>query len=459
MKIYIHVLGVALLASVGCSNKYVKPTPPSIPPIPLKIAILADSQITTEYRSNNYLYRNMRTDSLENVAIRTTAQEHLSAEHLSLMLQSVKGHDPDFILYLGDAANSGCNDELDKFFKVIQPFRDQSGIPIFITTGNHDYLATGNQAHPTARVQACGSKNYYTKIKLMHKLSEFNRQSWELSQREHGKIKNYIDTLIDPSSSVNHFCRQHPEELQDQNSCYYGAILDVETEGMKTQIALTDTSDYKDVKFLPKLSSYFAFFGLRGSISWNEGQTDWFEKHLRKRDNIRIVASHYPLPDLGWTKFFMGRPGDLLVKQGYNLWLSAHTHNPSLDDNIEYLWYGNSSEGWKVTGHINIGSTTDFRPQAGIVNLNNSLVVKTPIPSLSAKEVEQCELALLQLNNDAKELVEYRLGLDKSYRREGYDPVPIRLNIDNFLTSQGTDKRDYWIKCLINLAAINESKT
>lgn len=220
---------------------------------------------------------------------------------------------------------------------------------------------------------------------------------------------------------------------------------------------LVDSSDYSDVKVLPELSEYFAFFGLRGSVSWNQGQTDWFEKQFNNSNSIRIISSHYPVTNLGWTRFYVSRPGDLMTKSGYNLWLSAHTHTPLINSGGEAINYGSSSEGYKTVQHLNVGSTTDYKPHAAIVNISTDSVLMDKIESMTIEELSACKNKLYVNFNQAPEVVERILGLTKAYRKKGYDTKESRKNIDAYLAKK-EGQREYWIKCLINIAAENEYK-
>jgi hypothetical protein len=422
----------------------------------LNVGVIADTQITTEIRTSGYLFRNMRTDALVNVAIRTSAQEYLAAEHLTYMLQSLAKKSPDIILYLGDAANSGCEDEILSFMSVMKSFRKESNIPIFLTVGNHDYLATGNQSAVSARNQACGDKPYYTKVSLAKIFSTYNLESSEIiNAKSNFRVSSFVDVMTDKDSGVPSNCEAANEEIQQISGCYYAGLVELSSNKSNIKLLLVDTSDYSDVKVLPKLSEYFAFFGLRGSVSWNLGQTDWFEKYLSESDSLRIISSHYPVTDLGWTKFYVSRPGDLMSKNGYNLWLSAHTHTPSLNEEGEAINYGSSSKGYKTVQHLNVGSTTDYKPHAAIVSMTADSVKMEKVESMTSLELLACKKNLYADYAGEPEIVEELLGLTKAYRERGYDTKESRRNIDTYLAKE-EDQREYWVRCLINIAAENE---
>lgn len=450
---YIVLLAV-LFASCASRTPISMPTPKQ--EINLHVGIIADTQITTENRTSGYLFRNMRTDALVNVAIRTSAQEHLAAEHLGYMLKLLAKDSPDIILYLGDATNSGCEDEMLSFMNVMNSFRKESNIPIFLTVGNHDYLATGNQSNVSARKQACGDQSFFTKRKLSKLFSDYNLESSKIvNANSDFRISSFIDVMIDNDSDVPLNCESIGEEDQQISGCYYAGLVELSSNNSNVKLLLVDTSDYSDVKVLPKLSEYFAFFGLRGSVSWNYGQTDWFEKHLNDSDSIRIISSHYPVTNLGWTRLYVSRPGDLMTKNGYNLWLSAHTHAPFLNKDGEAINYGSSSEGYKTVQHLNVGSTTDFKPHAAIVSMSADSVTMDKVESMTSQELSVCKENLYADYTQAPEIVEEILGLTKAYRKKGYDPKKSRSNIDAYLARK-EDQREYWVRCLVNIAAENE---
>lgn len=457
-KLFSVCVYVAFL--VGCATRSPIPIPELKESIDLKIGIAADTQITTPDRTSGYLFRNMAVDSLINVAVRTSAQEYLASEHLNYMLKSLANESPDLILYLGDAANSGCKDEIRAFLEVMISFRAESQIPVFLVVGNHDYLATGNQADSDAREQACAGKNYYTKDDLVRLFSKYNSDSAIIENKNgHYQIGSFVDVFNDPASEMSKMCVNLHEHMQHTRSCFYSGIVWLEAEGKPSiPLLLTDTSDYADVKLLPKVSEYLSFFGLRGSISWNSGQTKWFERHLEEGGKFRVIASHYPVTDLGWWWKYMGRPGDLMSADGTNLWLSAHSHTSTLNEEGQAINYGTPEEGFKIAHHFNVGSTTDYKPHVALANIKPGKIKLNTLFSLKGDDLRECKSNLyLHYDASARE-TERQLGLTKAYRTLGYDTQASRKRIDELLDAKGSDAREYWVRCLINIAAENEDK-
>lgn len=458
------VVIVLLMAGInGCSTHLQHTT--SKNPLPdFKIAIIADSQITTKNFPNKYIYRDMRTDALVNVAVRTTFQEMLAPEHLGYMLEDVANQNPDLILYLGDAVNSGCKDEFDAFFRVVDAFKASTGLPMFMVVGNHDYLATGNQADKKARKEACGNKSYYTKADVVKTISKFNNDSFE--RKKNDKIVSFIDNVKNDEVDVNNNC-ELPEDQQHLKGCFYGGLIGIKSDNSRFDIALVDTSDYKDVHIPPEVKSknYYSLYGLRGSISWVNGQTNWFQKHTNPDDSLRVIASHYPVTKLGWSRFYSSRPGDLMLKDGYNVWLSAHTHESVPNNKVQHVSYGQYGKDWKPASHINVGSTTDFKPHSAIAKFSrySDSVEKEVLVSIGNDEIKSCESKLKHyLNSQSVDMQDERktydsLGLTKAYRKKGYDMGSVRKNIEIFLTEKEVhEDRETWVRCLMYVAAKNE---
>ena len=146
----------ALTLLAAAKSSYAEPRKQAA--FPIKIGLLADSQITSQNGFSNFSYRSKFADALVNVAIRSPAMEgYLSEEMLQIALNKLtqdqygdkKG--VDVILYLGDAANSGGTDEIEKALTILARHREQTGVPIFIIIGNHDYLGCGNIITPGTR--------------------------------------------------------------------------------------------------------------------------------------------------------------------------------------------------------------------------------------------------------------------------------------------------------------------
>lgn len=437
----------------------------------LKIGLVADTQVTTRERTGYYLFRTFGADVVANVAVRTTAQEHLAVRHLELSLYDVMRTSPDVVLYLGDGANSGCNDELDGFFDALSKARTYWKVPIFFVIGNHDYLATGNQTGRAQRRLACGeSANYATKQNIVQRAAEFNRISWESFAKEKGLFTSYDDSL-DVMTASNSGCYV-VEEDQDREGCFYSAVVSYERGGRRGAFVLLDTSDYRDLKRLPEwafLGPLASVRGLHGGVSYRRGgQIAWVSAHLPEDADAGqlFIASHYPSTALSRKRRKPSPLGDLLVGK-HNLWLSGHTHesNP-VADLAPGRWskYPDGTKS-KLYDEINVGSTTDHRAHAAIVTVANGVAKKVPVIAMNEDAARICRawIADLRLTDDYSDPLpnrkdaQTRLGLTKSYRTAEYRNSAVKMNINRLLEGSGADMETR-IRCLMFLAAEAESR-
>lgn len=464
-----------VLGCAACTTRGGSVEPASVRGESLRIGMIADTQVTTAEATSGYLFRTIRADALQNVAVRTTAQEKLSVEHLGYMLTDLARRAPDVILYLGDGANSGCQDEIDAFFGALEAARERTGVPVFFSVGNHDYLATGNQASPDQRRLACGGKPYLDKAKLVAKTAEFNRASWERHARKAGVMTSYVDSLAAVTSRNGRGCNA-AEATQHVDGCFYAAVLGFRKGARAGHLVLVDTSDYRDLKVNPSIRGGYSWMegrGLRGGVSYmSGGQNAWILEALdRSGNDDRFFASHYPTRDLNWGKFRSGRLGDLLFPAGRNVWLSAHTHEkdpaaPARRD-IYYKVPGSKEPRSALFDEINIGSTTDYRSHGAIVEVVDGRASKFPVPALGDEQRATCKSWLEGLSLDAgygypmagKNDIAMRLGLTADYRKPGYNDKVARANLDHLLrTAENEAQHEQWIRCLMDTAAEAESK-
>lgn len=131
---------------------------------PLRIGALADSQLQTRHtRDQVALYSGKQEDHVVEVSLRPPALNELSEDLLEELLgELAKSDGLDMILYLGDAANNGCADELDRAFSVAHKVRHATGVPIYFVVGNHDYLGAGNTTRLTDRARLCDRSRPWT---------------------------------------------------------------------------------------------------------------------------------------------------------------------------------------------------------------------------------------------------------------------------------------------------------
>jgi len=404
----LSILGASFLS--GC----VANRPAS--PLPIRIGILGDSQITSPDSTPDCLYRSKSMDKRIGCAIRPPALEHLTAEVLRIALNQFPSN-TDVILYLGDGANSGGENELETLFRVLTDYRTERQIPIFMVIGNHDYLGSGCTPDPLMRFLLLNRlrpeetpplpstyNRFASKYEVLKRISEFNRASNELPTNTLFRYTDNADTL-DPN-------RDHGSGL------YLAGRLIYPKEGdKKVDILLADTSDYIDTSIKPELTILDPFiprwdlYGMQGSVSSRdrENSTGGVRPsqitYLRDgatdpSPEFRFVASHYPPDNLdrkrndvptSWHFEFLsalhgawetvetlcfGSPyanqelQHWRIKGKANYWLSAHTHR----NTMMRPGQGDARVGGLaglLTGatfhNINVGSTTDYRAHIAVV--------------------------------------------------------------------------------------------
>ena len=386
--------------------------------LPIRIGLLADSQITSPNGTPDCLYRNVSLDKRLECAIRPPALEHLSAEMLAIALRQFPS-DTDVILYLGDGANSGGEDEIDSFFQVLGDHREEQGVPIFVVIGNHDYLGSGNTPNlierfllvnrlcPTETPPLPGPYSRpLSKYEVLKRISEFNRQSSELPA---GAALKYSDNADCLDASSDH-----------TTGLYLAGSLTYPKQGAPTvEVFLADTSDYADTKFKPEIKIWEPFvpgwdlYGMQGSISSHDGVTEAGQEtvsqmtYLREQasatpPDFRFIASHYHPDNLDRKRSDSDVPEDWrfelvnllhgtweavctlcfrhrytnqqltqwLSDEGGNYWLSGHTHRPTM----MHPGQGKVHVGGVLElltdasfRSVNVGSTTDYRAHIGII--------------------------------------------------------------------------------------------
>jgi hypothetical protein len=267
---------------------------------PIKIGLLADTQLTSHNGFSNYNYRSKLADRMVNVGIRPPALEcFLAEEMLNIALSKLTQDDEggkngvDVIIFLGDGVNSGGTDEIETFFSVLEKHRDVKGIPIFVLIGNHDYLGCGNIVTPGTRFALLNrdgrpSNPALSKYQVLKKISEFNHASNNLPTNK--KFK-YID---------NYEALERNMELDHNKGLYLSGLLSYTEQGKNSvEVFLLDTSDYKDAPDWSSLAKW-GFYGVIGSLSFKDepgvlSQTSYFKNVARSSSpDFRFLASHYP---------------------------------------------------------------------------------------------------------------------------------------------------------------------
>jgi hypothetical protein len=368
---------------------------------PLKIGLLADSQITSQNGFSDFHYRSKSADALVDVGIRPPALECVLAEQMLKVALTKFSADSggdrsgvDVILYLGDGANSGGSDEIDVVLRALGAHRDRTGTPIFIIIGNHDYLGTGNIETPGIRYALLNREgqpenHVLTKYEVLKKFSEFNHGNNQLPTNTRFRYVDNIETL-DQASHLDHATGQY----------LCGVLNYAEESKDRVEIFLIDSSDYHDAPDWSEVAD-LGFYGVIGSVSFRDepgfvSQMSYLQEFAEASSpEFRMLASHYPKDHLDRVTF--AKPGDvplnltnllwdvtdgivtfptfsetlnenlelLLVPGKRNYWMSAHTHVTTMPRPQRFVVGGFLWD--KYYTAINVGSTTDYRAHVGIV--------------------------------------------------------------------------------------------
>ncbi len=368
--------------------------------LPIRIGMVADSQITTQRGTQNKGMRSKLADRFVNVAIRPVAVEVYSKEILRNLLYKMvtKKNRPDIILYLGDLANSGCSDELASALSVLREFRasERISIPIFVVPGNHDYLGMGNTANTKNRAILCERNPDSTnpnvalsKFQFLDKIATFNRESAQQLPKEFSFGDNF--------DQISKREKKDGSDCHDHRRYYYSGILRYQdlVERGSTEVLLVDTSDYSNVgedsdleKPCDKGTSFWGSLGgisYENSISGITPQIPYVDSKFDSEKfpvKNRLVASHYPPSALFGSKIdgkagnekFLDGLATWQLDGGNNFWLYGHTHTPN-----PYFKSFQVDSARKIEG-VNVGSTTDFDPHVivfGNVKGNDVVVSAT----------------------------------------------------------------------------------
>lgn len=482
-------------------NEAIKPRE-ELQRLPIKIGILADSQLTTSREtfspSDLQNFRGPKDDEFKDVSLRPPALEYLSRVLLEYFLQRLVEENVDLILYLGDAANSGCQDELAGAFASLARIRDdeEHPIPTYFLIGNHDYLTTGNQTKMALRRELCDRtingewpehrNKPVTKQELISMVHAHNKRSGFKDKNFHylAKVPEPIDPeLVDTCDEGHKF------------HYYAAALRPKDPTSVSTDILLADTSDYNNVWFRPTIKlpwscESLAFWGLKGSMSsrqilelqgwgcsqggefcdvdeagWNNGINPQFGV------DYRFVASHYDPASFNMVNKWEDSPSyvrdnlGFLLSDGENIWLGAHHHYTA--PHVTRYSVGTSirrGPRGDFAG-FSVGSTTDYFPHAAVIEAkdnngrNNDLTARVGYRTINAPdEYEICTDFFSRAASRIKALrglqcgeetsvyhdMSAKLGLARVYEREGcysqrtYETV--RRNIDHVLDAYGPEE-------------------
>ncbi|MER0204733.1 MAG: hypothetical protein DU480_12965 [Nitrosomonas sp.] len=462
---------------------------------PLRIGVLADSQITTKKGSFEYGMRRKAADSISHVAIRPASIEYLAHEMLDSLLIELEKEKVELILYLGDGANSGCKDELDTIFAKLEDSRKRSGIPSYYVIGNHDYLGAGNQTRMDIREELCDRE--FARINPPESkqdvITRIHKHNFESSKIDDNHIYTF-QKVISQDNNGDNKC----DDLSHFNIYYIGRIAPRNNPN-DYEILLADTSDYRDVIHKASIShpvgskkcEGIGLWGLKGSISDEKkdtapSQIDKLISIANPNTAFRIIASHYRPKDFNALFPYSISPSSLisalggLSSQGVNYWVSAHTHTEHPIAPEEYT-VGNSLLGLgrnRMFLGINVGSTTDYYPHVVIIEKANKAAI--PIDNwLSYRLIKYTDdrntcLKIIgfaeSMKSDFDQVCEDKsiptvLGINQKYSEpcwSAVDVAKVQKNIDTLINKSELNlaiKREEVISCLTINAAENEYKS
>lgn len=472
-----------------------------------RVGFVADTQFNTVHAQQT-MYRRGLVDSISTfeVAIRPPTLDYSSHYLLrSIVGKLVQEKQVEVIFFLGDGANNGCHDELlgptphrrdtrrpaldpeqsptEGVLTVLRSLRAKHHVPIYFVLGNHDVLGAGNMAfNQTARRNLCNLRGRagneaLTKLAVMRSVHAFNEENRSLGLAAADRW-TYADSWDEPRLALD--CggsrRQHK-----RRGCFLAAT--VVDRKHRLEYLLTDSTDYSDVRFLRT-----AFAGGRGAISWRtrRSQVAWFEDWTEFVDASspgplgRVVLSHYPInsfkPFLATKAAHLAR----LFRPESRLWISAHTHRPSIRDTRPLAELSAASA--RDLRELNIGSATDY-PSYGVavdltVSRDGAAVLRKASPVYAALP-DTCTDVLAGLDAQVasgkyKSLPRHRRGLGlfglniamswdgrkKEYRRRRWrseHDQAVRRNIDIYLGAiADVPAREEAGACIAMYAAILE---
>jgi predicted phosphodiesterase len=410
------------LGLAGCAGAAYRPVAPPVldgcaapatwTARPGRFGVVADSQFNTLHSSYRTIYRKRPIDVLVDVAIRPPALDLTSHYLLRAILDKQVRAGAEVIFYLGDGANNGCQDELvgrrevdgiDGIFTVLRQARARYGVPIFYVLGNHDYLGAGNTSalmstrHALCNTSRAGRNAALSKFEVMRVVHEFNAESAAAADGW-----RYTDNW--DAEGLERACnggeRRAPRNQHMRPGCWLAGRV-AHRRG-RAEYLLVDSNDYADAP----ASMFFA--GRRGAVSfrrWGEApaQVEWLRGAADAGAEVRVILSHYNLDTInasdgaGVAHARLSR----LALPRRTLWLSGHTHNPTIQRLAHALKPGVRAGAVELP-EVNVGSSTDWPAyalvaEAGVdpARRTAELFAQTQVFAISP---ERCEATLAALD-------------------------------------------------------------
>ncbi len=277
------------------------------------LGLLADSQIKTlRTVAPSGSFNGLGPDARGYPWVRRPpALDRASPDLLAASLENLRAQGASVIVFLGDGAHHGCADELSALFGdqgVLPAFVERTGIPIFYTLGNHDYLGAGNASRPSIRRDLCASPNGEnppaSKLEVAERIQALNARSVEVGN---GRDTTRPWHVVSSIESMRASCRnERPWQRRRQQFTDGCALTTIVThapaEGPSQTLVLADSSDYHRVRHSRWVR--VGFPGDAGAISAR--QALFIDDRLREQERSGLrapadplrVFTHYPVVDM-----------------------------------------------------------------------------------------------------------------------------------------------------------------
>lgn len=468
------MVAASTILVTGCGGL---PPPRSIamhagPPV-IAFGAVADTQLQNrEAWAARTVLRNTKVDRGPlKVTIRPPVLDAAARVLLEHHLQAQRERGVAAVFYVGDGSNQGCRSELmgegvgiEGVLTILRRFRQDSGIPVFLVPGNHDFMAAGNTEDPTEHAALCGgADNAASKLELIRWTDALNRESAELGGwRYASSIGAGLDASCAGASQVE--IRQ-----SRRHGCHYAATVDAAAGERRVRFLLVDTNDYVDVGRIRALKRggntplTLDYEGLRGAMSFKgkESQTAWLAARGREsreqgtRPDMLVAVTHYPIRALRRNiivtvsnktqrvaDVFGDRDGRFYSDAAFVV--SAHTHTPTTAIGTTRIVEGR--EEVARLDEVNVGSTTDFPSLSAVLRLEPSAIGTTLTYEPISPSREGCEAILDDLATTR--FPEAFLGVDVGGRAIAFDPRDPMLyhRIDESSAEGVFANIDWWTK-------------
>ncbi len=365
-RVFLTMLATQLFA---CSAPPTLPTdsygipfaqPQNAPPITGKVLILADNQL-------NYLFGNpvwsisAATDKISRVALRPVEQDMYSPLVLETVLRNLKDR---FVIHLGDATNTACSEEYDRFTAMMTKTRAGSSRWV-MAPGNHDaYLfgvtqdTTVNQKNWKAACRDGGVP--LTKDLLVTKYLEQLRRQFPgfdryLESKHGGRIPAEGMWPDNPENRGDGFLAaiawKISTDQNEQNRSFVVQEINLTRKGMTPRISaiLLDTTQYSSPPVTIPVFGVNA--GLSGSILKDQmAHVERWAARPSDAGKRQILMGHHPYATLSSSSREL--VDTIRARYRVDLYFSAHTHFGKAIVNEQQ-----NGSNWL---EINVGSITDW---------------------------------------------------------------------------------------------------